>query len=98
MNVKTPHPRLYFDCNSQLAERSFALVRGTLDDLQALGLTPELALGMRFTFVQEDAGPSGDPDALFCNGIIAYTPSLGHFALADPGGIKWLSESPGRVA
>jgi hypothetical protein len=98
MKIKSHHPRLYFDCNSQLAEGSFALVQGTLDDLQALGLTPETAVGMRFTFVQEETGPSGDPDALLCNGTIAYTPSMGHFALADSEGVQWLSKIPGHAA
>jgi hypothetical protein len=98
MKIKSRHPRLYFDCNSQLAERSFALVQGTLDELQALKLTPESALGMRFTFVQEETGPSGGPDALVCDGTIACTPSLGHFALADPGGVKWVSEIVGHEA
>ena len=87
-----PHPRIYFDCNAQLAERSYALVRGTLEDLCALGLTPEAAMGLRFTFAQEDTGPNGDPDALIFNGTIAHSASLGHFALADPGGVIWLSE------
>lgn len=92
MQIKTAHPRIYFDGNSQLAERSFALVQGTLDDLRALGQTPESALGSRFTFVQEELGPSGESDALLFNGTIAHSSALGHFALADTGGVHWLSE------
>ena len=98
MKIKTAHPQLYFDANAQLAERSFALVQGTLDDLLALGLTPASALGTRFTFVQKDTGPAGEPDALFFNGTIAHSPALGHFALADPGGVHWLSEISGHDA
>lgn len=92
MHIKTAHPRLYFDGNSQVAESSFALVQGTLDDLRALGQTPESALGSRFTFVQEKFGPSGQWDALLFNGTIAHSSALGHFALADAGGVHWLSE------
>ena len=94
MKIRTAHPRLYFDANAELASRSFALVRGTLDDLQALGLTPEQALGARFSFVQEDAGVNGEPDALLFDGTIAHSAALGFFALADPGGIRWLSDRP----
>ena len=92
MQIKTAYPRLYFDGNSQLAERSFALVQGTLDGLRALGQTPDSALDSRFTFVQEEFGPSGQWDALLFNGTIAHSPALGHFALADAGGVHWLSE------
>jgi len=92
MQIKTAHPRIYFDCNSALAESSFGLVRGMLEDLQALGLTPETAEGSRFTFVQEDVGPTGQPDALIFNGAIARSATLGYFALADSGGVHWLSE------
>jgi hypothetical protein len=98
MNIKTAHPRLYFDGNSQLAERSFSLVQGALDDLKALGETLHSALGSRFTFVQEEIGPSGEWDALVFNGTIAYSSTLGHFALADPDGVHWLSELPGNGA
>lgn len=98
MQIKTAYPRLYFDGNSQLAERSFALVQGTLDDLRALGQTPDSALGLRFTFVQEELGPSGQWDALLFNGTIAYSSALGHFALADTGGVHWLSEIPSHEA
>lgn len=93
MKIRTAHPRLYFDANSELASRSFALVRGTLDDLQALGLTPEQALGARFTFVQEDTGLNGEPDALLFDGTIAHSEALGFFALADPGSVRWWSDS-----
>jgi hypothetical protein len=96
MQITTAHPRLYFDGNSQLAERSFALVQGTLDDLRALGQTPESALGSRFTFVQEEVGPSGQWDALLFNGTIAHSSSLGYFVLADAGGAHWLSEISGH--
>ncbi|MBN8738795.1 MAG: hypothetical protein BGP24_12740 [Lysobacterales bacterium 69-70] len=92
MKIRTAHPRLYFDANAEWASRSFALVRGTLDDLQALGLTPEQALGTRFTFVQEDVGVNGEPDALLFDGTIAYSEALGFFALADPGGVRWWSD------
>jgi hypothetical protein len=92
MDIDTAHPRLYFDCNAHLAERSYALVQGTLEDLRAYGLTPEDAVGRRFTFVQGDEGPNGEPDALMFNGTIAHSPALGYFLLADPGGVRWFSE------
>lgn len=98
MDICTPHPRLYFDANSQLAERSCALVQGTLDDLAALGLDPAAACGLRFTFVQEELGDSDELDALVFNGRISHSPSLGHFALADAGGAQWLSDFSSRGA
>ncbi|NYZ63427.1 hypothetical protein [Luteimonas deserti] len=98
MDICTPHPRLYFDANSQLAERSYALVQGTLDDLAALGLDPAAACGLRFTFVQEELRESEELDALMFNGTISHSPSFGHFALADEGGALWLSEFRSRDA
>jgi hypothetical protein len=98
MKIKTAHTQLYFDGNAQLAERAFALVQGTLDDLRAIGLSPQSALGARFTFVQEDEGPAGEPDALLFNGTIAHSPGLGHFILADSEGVRWLSEIAGHDA
>lgn len=98
MKIKTAHPQLYFDGNAQLAERAFALVQGTLDDLRTIGLTPESALGVCFTFIQEDEGPAGEPDALLFDGTIAHSPSLGHFILAGPEGVHWLSEISGNDA
>lgn len=97
-NIKAAHPRLYFDGNSQLAERSFALVQGPLDDLKALGEAAHSALGSRFTFVQEEFGPSGEWDAIMLNGTIAYSSTMVYFALADPDGVHWLSELAGNGA
>ena len=98
MGIDLAYPRIYFDCNAQIGERDFALVQGTLNDLRLLGLTPETATGTRFTFVQEDAGTNDEPDALLFNGTIAHSAALGHFVLADPGGVHWLSEITGRDA
>ena len=92
MKIKTDHPRLYFDGNSHLAERSYALVNGARQDLEALGLTPESALGMSFTFVQEEIGPTGEWDALLFNGTIELNPTLGLVAQVGPNGVHWLSE------
>jgi len=96
MRIDTEHPRLYFDCNAHLAERSYALVQGTLEDLRGSGLTPEAAMGSRFAFAQEDAGENGEPDALLFNGTIAHNPAFGRLVLADPGGVHWFSEISGR--
>ncbi|MFL6586668.1 MAG: hypothetical protein ACJ8GV_07245 [Luteimonas sp.] len=98
MDQHLPHPRIYFDGNAQLADLAYMLVRGALDDLRALGFTPEMAIGLRFSFVQEDVGHSGNADALTFNGTIAHSDSLGHYVLADPGGARWLSEVTGHDA
>lgn len=92
MDRNFPHPRIYFDGNSQLADRSYALVQGALDDLRSLGLSPETVRGMRLSFVQEDVGPDGEPDALIFNGTTAHSSTLGHVVPADPGGARWLSD------
>ena len=98
MDINTAHPRIYFDGNACLAERSYALVQGALEDLRKLGLTPAAAMGSRFTFVQEDESPDGEADALIFNGTIAHSAALGHFILADPGGVHWLSQVTGQDA
>lgn len=86
MKIKTDHPRLYFDANTHLAERSYELVHGAVKDLEALGLTPDSALGMPFIFVQEEIGPIGEWDALLFN------PTLGLVAQVGYNGVHWLSE------
>lgn len=93
MDIRTRYPRLYFDANAQMERRAFAVVQGTLDDLRALGYTPNTAVGVRFTFVQEDEDENGEPDALIFHGTIVRSVRPGGFLiLADDVGIRWLSE------
>jgi len=98
MEIPTRYPRIYFDGNCALADNVFGLVQGAIDDLRALGLTPETALGSPFTFVQEDVGPNDEPDALIFNGTIALSPTLWYVAQVDQAGVHWLSELTGNEA
>jgi hypothetical protein len=92
MEIRTRYPRLFFDANAQLEHHAFAVVQGTRDDLHALGYTPNTAIGVRFTFVQEDAGVDGQSDALIFHGRIVRSVRFGLLLQADEAGVRWLSD------
>lgn len=86
MRQPHPFPEIYFDGNARMTERGYALVRGSLEDLAKLGLSPANAVGMRFTFVMHD-----DDDLMF-NGIVVHDPKWGYLAYADEDGLYMRSE------
>lgn len=63
-----------------------------MDDLAKLGLTLADAVGMRFTFVQDDADEHGNPDDIMFNGIVVFDPEWGYLAFADEDGVYWRSQ------
>jgi len=93
MRYPHPFPEIYCDLNAGMIERGYSLERrGSVEDLAKLGLTLEKAVGMRFTFVGDDADEHGNPDDIMFNGIVIRDPQWGYLAYADESGIYWRSE------
>ena len=93
MRKPHPYPEIYCDLNARMTEHGYSLERrGSVDDLEKLGLTLSSAVGMRFTFVQGDADENGNPDDIMFNGVVVHDPKWGYLALADGDGIYWRSQ------
>jgi hypothetical protein len=96
MRVPHPYPEIYCDLNAAMIARGYSLERrGSVDDLAKLGLTLADAVGMRFTFVQDDADEHGNPDDIMFNGIVIHDPKWGYLAFADEDGVYWRSQVAG---
>ena len=74
---------IYCDFNAGISEEKYYLRRGTIDDLNKVNLTPELAVGMSFWFVADDIGLNGKSDDLMCRGSIEFDEEFGYIALVD---------------
>ncbi len=93
MRVPHPYPEIYCDLNAGMIDRGYSLERkGSVDDLAKLGLTLAEAVGMRFTFVQDDADDQGNPDDIMFNGVVIHDLKWGYLAYADPDGVYWRSQ------
>lgn len=83
-------PEIFCDLNAGARANSYRLTNGSFGDLQKLGLTPEQAVGMRFSFnggVDEDE--SGRPADIMFDGTIVKDDEWGYLAVADSKGIYW---------
>jgi len=92
MRKAHPFPEVYFDGNARMLERGYSLVRGSVEDLARLGLSPANAVGMRFTFVMHDTDEHGNSDDIMFNGIVIHDPKWGFLAFADEDGLYMRSE------
>jgi hypothetical protein len=93
MREPHPYPEIYCDLNARMIERGYSLERrGSVDDLARLGLVLADAVGMRFTFVQDDADEQGNPDEIMFNGIVVHDTKWGYLAYADEDGVYWRSQ------
>ena len=96
MVKRHPFPEVYCDLNARMIERGYSLERqGSVHDLDALGLTLESAVGMRFTFVMDDADDDGNPDDIMFNGVVVHEAKWGFLALADDDFVYWRSQIEG---
>jgi hypothetical protein len=76
-----------------MTERGYSLERrGSVDDLEKLGLTLATAVGQRFTFYMDDADDQGRPDDILFNGVVVFDTQWGYLALADDDGVYWRSQ------
>lgn len=54
---------IYCDLNARMTERGYSLEhRGSIVDLEKLGLTLRTAMGKRFTFYMDDGDAQGRPE------------------------------------
>jgi hypothetical protein len=87
MRVPHPFPEIYCDLNAEMIERGYSLERrGSVDDLVKLGLTLAQAVGMRFTFVMDDADEHGNPDEIMFNGVVIHDQQWGYSGIC---GRRW---------
>lgn len=83
-------PEIFIDLNARMTENGYLITRGSLADLQRLGLTPEQAIGKRFTFNGGgDADDDGKPADIMFDGTIEKHEEFGYLAVSDARGIYW---------
>lgn len=93
--AKSPDPEIFCDFNARMTERGYLPTHGTVQDLDALGLTLENAVGRRFVFVGDDADEHGNPDDIMHNGTVVRDSEFGVLLEADDTGFYWRSELRG---
>jgi hypothetical protein len=90
--AKSSDPEIFCDFNGRMTERGYLPTNGTVQDLTALGLTLENAVGRRFVFVSGDADEHNNPDDIMHNGTVIQDPKFGFLLEADDTGFYWRSE------
>jgi hypothetical protein len=74
-----------------MTERRYLPTNGTTDDLAALGLTLESAVGRRFVLAMPDADEDDNPGALVARGTVVVDSGFGFLLEADEE-FAWQSE------
>ena len=90
--AKSSDPEIFCDFNGRMTERGYLPTKGTVQDLAALGLKLEDAVGRRFVFVSGDADEHDNPDDIMHNGTVVEDPTFGILLEADDTGFYWRSE------
>ncbi len=93
--TKSLDPEIYCDFNGRVTERGYLPTSGTVQDLAALGLTLESAVGRRFVFASDDADEHGDPDDIMHDGAVVRDSTFGILLEADGTGFYWRSQLRG---
>ena len=85
---------IYCDLNARMTDKGYSLERrGSVDDLQKLGLTLESAKGMRFRFYMDDADDDGTPNDIMFDGVIIQDNEFG-FLAEQESEIFWRNNLP----
>ncbi|WP_223786815.1 hypothetical protein [Marinicella meishanensis] len=83
-------PEIFCDLNAGVGVKSYRLTVGSFADLERLGLTPEQAVGMRFSFNGgADEDENGQPADIMFHGTVVKDDQWGYLAVADGKGIYW---------
>ena len=84
-------PEIFCDLNAGCARpNSYRLTYGSVADLEKLGLTPEQAIGIRFSFNGgADADENGQDADIMFDGTIVKDDRWGYLAVADGKGVYW---------
>ncbi|WP_369935395.1 hypothetical protein [Xanthomonas tesorieronis] len=92
--MKPVLPDIFCDLNARMTDNGYALTRGSIEDLARLGLTPERAVGIPFTFNGGDDTPDGgDPVEIVFDGTIERDSKWGYLAVSDPKGVYWRAKT-----
>jgi len=85
MGKRVSMDEIYVDMNARYTEHGYSMERrGTLDDLERLGLTLERAVGRRFRCYMDDLDDDGQPDDIMFDGVVVLDSEFGYLAEADP--------------
>ena len=88
--MKQPLPEVFFDPNARMTENGYAVTNGSIEDLARIGLTPEQAVGMAFTFNGGDDSAEGEePVEIVFDGTVERHPKWGYLAISNSQGIYW---------
>jgi hypothetical protein len=88
--MNKPLPEISCDLNAGARANSYRLTNGSFDDLKRLGLTPEQAIGMRFSFNGgDDTDENGQAADIMFDGTIVKDDKWGYLAVADSTGVYW---------
>jgi hypothetical protein len=83
-------PEIFCDLNAGAKANSYRLTDGSFADLERLGLTPEQAVGMRFSFNGgSDTDENGQAADIMFDGTIIKDDKWGYLAVADSKGVYW---------
>jgi hypothetical protein len=88
-DAKGAYPRIYCDQNDRMTEHRYLPTNGTTDDLAALGLTLESAVGLRFELAMRDDDENGRPGDIIGNGTVVIDPEFGFLLEVDEDGFEW---------
>jgi hypothetical protein len=83
-------PEIFCDLNAGARANSYRLTNGSFADLKKLGLTPEQAIGMQFSFNGgADTDENGQAADIMFDGTIVKDAEWGYLAVADSKGVYW---------
>ena len=81
---------IFCDLNAGATANGYRLTDGSFADLEKLGLTPEQAIGMRFSFNGgADRDENGQAADIMFDGTIVKDDYWGYLAVADDKGVYW---------
>jgi len=81
---------IFCDLNAVATENSHRRTKGSFAGLKRKVLTPEQAVGMRFSFYGgADEDEHGQPADIIFNGTVVMDDERGYLAVVDINGIYW---------
>lgn len=91
---RTAPPEIFCDLNAGATANSYRLTDGSFADLKELGLTPDQAIGMQFSFNGgDDTDANGQPADIMFDGTIVKDDRWGYVAVPDSNGIHWRAKT-----
>lgn len=88
-SVRTNIGKIYCDQNDGMTDRRYMPTIGTRDDLAALGLTLETAVGLPFELYMPDGDLDGNLGDIVGNGTVVVDAEFGFLLEVDENGFDW---------